>query len=100
MSLHIVFFRDMMEGVETDMIKLDSITLPISLCILMAMLGSLRIMMIPILNISTILTFSFTLLWPMGLYSSISSYTPSVMMSLGIALSGKLLDSNIIFLIL
>ncbi len=82
-----VFVRDMKIGVEVDMIKVDGFTAPLALVILMFMLGSVRIMIIPFINIITIFLGSFLVMYPVATYMSVASFAPSLMMSTIIALS-------------
>jgi hypothetical protein len=69
-----VFIRDMRLGVEHDLGSMDAITLPLALLILMYMLGSVKVMIIPLLNIGTIVLGSFLIMYPIAHYIPVASF--------------------------
>ncbi|GMH76276.1 hypothetical protein TL16_g07022 [Triparma laevis f. inornata] len=82
-----LFQIDILEGVESDLSRMDTTILPLALLTLAVVLGSLPIMIIPIINIMVTVTFSFGIMYPVTLLMQVVSFTPSVMMSLIIAMS-------------
>ncbi|GMH47169.1 hypothetical protein TrVE_jg3060 [Triparma verrucosa] len=82
-----LFQIDILEGVENDLSRMDTTILPLALLTLAVVLGSLPIMLIPILNILITVTLSFGFMYPVTLSMQVVSFTPSVMMSLIIAMS-------------
>ena len=82
-----LFQKDTLAGVETDLSKMDRIVLPLALVILAVVLGNLPLMIVPILTIVTTICSEFTIMYPVALSMQVVSFTPSVMMSLTIAMS-------------
>jgi predicted RND superfamily exporter protein len=81
-------FYDVLNGSEKDMIKMDSIVLPLALTVLGFFLASFRLILVPIICVIVSLLSAFTLMLPVALYAfTVSSTTPSIMMSLALAMS-------------
>lgn len=66
---------------------MDTTILPLALLTLAFVLGSVPIMIIPITNILLTIIFAFAIMCPFALSTQVVSFTPSVMMSLVIAMS-------------
>jgi len=81
------FQQDILAGVESDLSSMDTFILPLSLLILAVVLGSIKIMIIPVLTIFTTIIFSFGIMYPIARATQVVSFTSSVMMSLTIAMS-------------
>ena len=75
------------EASEQDMQLMDTVVLPLSLLALAYILGNLSLMLIPILCIITAICASGTLMYPVAQAVSVTQFTPSIMMSLTIAMS-------------
>jgi len=82
-----LFQIDTLAGIEIDLSKMDKTVLPLALLTLSFVLGSLPIMIIPIINILLTIVISFAVMYPVALCMQVVSFTPSVMMSLTVAMS-------------
>jgi len=82
-----LFQFDILDGVEADLSRMDTTILPLALLTLAFVLGSVPIMTIPIVNILLTITIAFAVMCPFALSMQVVSFTPSVMMSLVIAMS-------------
>jgi RND superfamily putative drug exporter len=75
-------------GIESDLVKMDVIVLPLSLMVLALNLNSWRLMLLPIVSIIVSILTSFTIMLPIALYSfNTASMAPSIQMSLTVAMS-------------
>jgi len=66
---------------------LDSVVLPMALLILASIIRSVTLMIIPILNIFITILAEFLVMYPVALSMDVVSFTPSLMMSITIAMS-------------
>jgi len=80
-------FNQMAEDTEHNFVLIDSIVLPCALIIFTLRLRSYRHMFIALVNLVCTLLLSFTILLPISDLVDINPFAPSVMMSLGIAVS-------------
>eukprot|EP00456_Euglypha_rotunda_P034837 TRINITY_DN26878_c0_g1_i1.p1 TRINITY_DN26878_c0_g1~~TRINITY_DN26878_c0_g1_i1.p1 ORF type:complete len:196 (-),score=11.02 TRINITY_DN26878_c0_g1_i1:11-598(-) len=81
-------YQDVIDGTATDMERMDMIVLPLALCTLAYVIRSYRLMIIPIFSVLCSLFTGFMFMYPVALnVYSCASITPSVMMSLTIAMS-------------
>merc|ERR1719198_1633906 len=83
----LMFVKDVLEGTVADAKKMDTITIPAAMFVLMLMLQSLRIMAIPIITIAISIGCSFLVMYPIALHHDIASTAPSMMLSIIIAMS-------------
>eukprot|EP00301_Raphidiophrys_heterophryoidea_P019419 c4358_g1_i1.p1 GENE.c4358_g1_i1~~c4358_g1_i1.p1 ORF type:complete len:847 (-),score=201.77 c4358_g1_i1:157-2418(-) len=84
---NIVFFKDIREGADKDLARVDGISLPIALIVLAYVLRSMRLVLMPLLSIGVSVLTSFTIMYPISFAIDVTSVTPSLMMSTTIALS-------------
>ena len=82
-----VFLQAAQDGVKEDMKKMDEISLPLALLIFLGMLRSVRLLLLPMLNIAIVVCSAFTLMYPISLHMSVGSTVPSLMLSAAIATS-------------
>ena len=82
-----LFQKDALNGVNSDLHHMDFTILPLALLTLSIVLGNVPIMLIPIVNILTTITISFGIMYGVACVVQVVSFTPSVMMSLVIAMS-------------
>uniref|UniRef100_A0A7S2K5X9 Membrane transport protein MMPL domain-containing protein n=2 Tax=Leptocylindrus danicus TaxID=163516 RepID=A0A7S2K5X9_9STRA len=75
------------ESSEDDMALMDHVVLPLSLLALAAILGNLSLMLVPVLCIITAICTAGTLMYPVAQSVSVTQFTPSIMMSISIAMS-------------
>ena len=66
---------------------MDAIAFPVALLILAYVLRSLRLLIIPILNMAASILTSFMIVLPIAEHSTFISFAPSLMMSICIAMS-------------
>lgn len=83
----LAFVRDMQQGTEQDMIKMDSLSMPLAFAVLAYMLKSVRLLLIPILNIVLTTAVAFTIMYPVALATTVIAVAPSSMMSIAVAFS-------------
>lgn len=81
------FADAIIEGVNDDLELMDKAVLPIALLILACIVQSLPFMLMPILNIGCTILAEFLIMYPVALSMDVVSFTPSVMMSITIAMS-------------
>eukprot|EP00937_MAST-01D_sp_MAST-1D-sp2_P007782 g7782.t1 len=81
------FQHQITAGVKKSLDKMDKISLPIALVVLALVIGSWRLLLIPILNIATSFASSFMIMYGISESIDVIVFAPSVMMSLIIALS-------------
>ena len=82
-----LFGVDTREGTTDDMEMMDTIVLPLSLATLAYIVGNLALMSIPVVTIISSLCLSGTLMYPVAQAMQVTQFTPSIMMSLTIAMS-------------
>mmetsp|Transcript_12845 Transcript_12845/g.19486 ORF Transcript_12845/g.19486 Transcript_12845/m.19486 type:complete len:989 (+) Transcript_12845:37-3003(+) len=75
------------EASEEDMALMDHVVLPLSLLALAYILGNLSLMLVPVLCIITAICTGGTLMYPVAESVSVTQFTPSIMMSITIAMS-------------
>eukprot|EP00048_Salpingoeca_helianthica_P017415 m.237109 g.237109 ORF g.237109 m.237109 type:complete len:844 (-) comp20941_c0_seq1:46-2577(-) len=75
------------DGVESDMLLCDGISFPLALLIFCLTLQSLRLLIIPVLNITISLLTSFLIMYPIAQHKNVVSFAPSLMLSTTIAMS-------------
>jgi len=78
---------DIKDASGEDLERMDTIVVPLAMLILAFVLGNLPIMIIPLINIVTMVMFSGILMYPIALCMDVHTFTPSIMMSLSIAMS-------------
>ena len=81
------FLMAAQNGVKADIEKMDTFSLPLALFIFILMLRSVRLLILPMINIAVVVSASFTLMYPISLYLDFGSTVPSLMLSAGIATS-------------
>jgi len=79
--------RDLQEGVEKDLIKVDGVTFPLALLVFAVVLSSPRLLVIPIICIGVTVVTSFAIMYPISIIADVISTAPSVMMSCAVAFS-------------
>eukprot|EP00121_Abeoforma_whisleri_P002736 Awhi_evm1s2460 len=67
--------------------RMDSITLPLAMFVLVCVLKSARLMIVPLASIIVSIGISFMSMYPIALHISVASTAPSMMMSIIIAMS-------------
>eukprot|EP00042_Codosiga_hollandica_P039413 m.330212 g.330212 ORF g.330212 m.330212 type:complete len:811 (-) comp55607_c1_seq3:155-2587(-) len=82
-----VFSDAMQSGTEHDMLVMDGSALPVALAILALTLRSLRLIIIPLIAMLMTLTSSFLIMYPISNAMTVVSFAPSLMMSVTIAMS-------------
>ena len=70
-----------------DLEKMDSIALPLALFVLAAYLQSWRLVLMPVVCVGASVAAAFSIMYPIAIYWQISSFAPSISMSLVIAMS-------------
>jgi uncharacterized membrane protein YdfJ with MMPL/SSD domain len=75
------------DEIESDMLLCDGIAFPLALLIFCFTLKSLRMLVIPVLNITTSLLTSFLIMYVVAQHRNIVSFAPSLMLSTTIAMS-------------
>jgi len=83
------------EDTEASMGTMDAIALPIAFAILGSVVRSVRLLLLPLITVSTSLSVSFGIMYCVGLIEPVQMSTPSMMMSLLIAMS---IDYSLFFL--
>lgn len=83
----LVFGVDVEKGTERDLVLMDGVAFPIALMMLAYVLKSVRLLIIPIINIATSIMTAFLIMYPVALNYNVVSFAPSVMMSATIAMS-------------
>ena len=90
-----VFITDIISSVEKDMGLMDAIVMPIALVVMMFTVRSARLAILPVISIGLSLVVSFAGMYLVTLATEVSASTPSLMMSLCIAMS---IDYNLFIL--
>ena len=90
-----IFVSDILTTVEKDMGLTDGIVIPMAMLVMGATVKSLRLMILPAASVGLTLCMSFGAMYFVSLIASVSSTTPSLMMSLCIAMS---IDYNLFLL--
>jgi uncharacterized membrane protein YdfJ with MMPL/SSD domain len=80
-------FRDNQKASKSDLARVDSIVLPIALCILGITVRSYRHIFVAGVNLACTLLLGFSIMLPISAKIAINPFGPSIMMSLGIAVS-------------
>eukprot|EP00298_Acanthocystis_sp_HF-20_P015375 c21121_g1_i1.p1 GENE.c21121_g1_i1~~c21121_g1_i1.p1 ORF type:complete len:819 (+),score=310.55 c21121_g1_i1:31-2487(+) len=83
----LVFYKDIQDGAQKDLEKVDGIALPLALIVLAYVLRSVRLVLVPLISIVVSVVASFAMMYPISLGIAVISVTPSLMMSLVVALS-------------
>ena len=81
------FATAILDGVQEDLEFMDSAVLPLALLILATIIQSLTLMIIPIVNILVAILGQFLAMYPVAISMDVVSFTPSLMMSITIAMS-------------
>lgn len=81
------FADAILDGISEDLEFMDKAVLPLALIVLGLIVQSLFLMLIPVLNIVCTILAEFLIMYPVALNMDVVSFTPSVMMSLTIAMS-------------
>jgi len=81
------FATAILDGVADDLHFMDEAVLPLAMLILSAVIGSATLMIIPICNILITILAEFLVMYPVALSMDVVSFTPSLMMSITIAMS-------------
>jgi uncharacterized membrane protein YdfJ with MMPL/SSD domain len=81
------FATAILDGVQDDLEFMDSAVLPLALLILATIIQSVTLMIIPIMNILVTILAEFLVMYPVALVMDVVSFTPSLMMSITIAMS-------------
>ena len=81
------FLRATMESTSHDLGMMDAIVLPLSMLVLAYFVGSIRLIVIPILSIGMTAATSFAVMFFVGQVISVNSAAPALMMSVMIAMS-------------
>lgn len=81
------FADAILEGIAEDLEIMDTAVLPLALLVLASIVQSLPFLLMPIINIICTILSSFLIMYPVALNMDVVSFTPSVMMSLTIAMS-------------
>eukprot|EP00047_Mylnosiga_fluctuans_P005590 m.241395 g.241395 ORF g.241395 m.241395 type:complete len:828 (-) comp13839_c0_seq1:140-2623(-) len=79
--------QNVQDAIEGDMLTCDGIAFPIALLIFCITLKSLRLVIIPVINITTALLTTFLIMYPVGKVKDIISIAPSLILSTTIAMS-------------
>lgn len=82
-----LFTLDTRDGTVEDMEMMDTIVLPISLFTLAYIVGNVWLVIVPVLTILTSIFFSNLLMYPISNTMQVTQFTPSIMMSLTLAMS-------------
>lgn len=79
---------DIVAGMESDLLHMDSVVIPVALFVLGVVLQSWRLMLIPLITVAMSLFVSFLIMYIIGVYlMDVVSIAPNIMMSLIIAMS-------------
>ena len=81
------FLKAAQDGVRQDLATMDTISLPLALVVFFCMLRSVRLLLLPILNIAVVVSAAFAIMYPVSLSFNVASTVPSLMISLSIATS-------------
>ncbi len=82
-----IVYRDLFRSAAEDMARMDAIVIPIALVVLAFVLKRMRLIIMPILAIAISTFVSFAILYALSFLLPIVSFTPSIVMSLTIALA-------------
>jgi len=82
-----LFTIDTRSGTVSDMEMMDTIVLPLSLATLGYIVGNVALILVPIITIITSILVSGTFMYPVAVAMQVTQFTPSIMMSLTIAMS-------------
>ena len=82
-----VFEHDIIGGVHDSLENMEKFALPLALFILTVVLRSIRMTIIPLINIGVTLAVSFLIMWPISKMTSVASFAPSIMTSVALAMS-------------
>ena len=81
------FIMAAQDGVKKDIEEMDTISFPLALLIFIIMLRSIRLLILPILNIGVVVSAAFALMYPIALHVDVGSTVPTLMLSVSIAMS-------------
>jgi len=81
------FIMAAQDGVKKDIEEMDTISFPLALLIFIIMLRSIRLLILPILNIGVVVSGAFALMYPIALHIDVGSTVPTLMLSVSIAMS-------------
>eukprot|EP00299_Pterocystis_sp_00344_P015624 c7814_g1_i1.p1 GENE.c7814_g1_i1~~c7814_g1_i1.p1 ORF type:complete len:818 (-),score=193.80 c7814_g1_i1:51-2504(-) len=82
-----LFYKDITEGIDADLTRVDGISMPIALAVLSYVLYSTRLVIMPLLSIILSVVLSFSMMYPISKQIDVASTTPSLMISCVVALS-------------
>jgi hypothetical protein len=82
------FGNDAMNGVQHDLLRMDSVSFPLAFAVMAMVLRSLRLLIAPFLCIVASVAISFgVVMYPISLNADIITFAPAVMMSITLAVS-------------
>ena len=82
------FGNDAMNGVDHDLLRMDTVSFPLAFCVMAGILRSLRLLIAPFLCIVVSMTVAFGgVMYPVSLHTDIITFAPAVMMSITLAVS-------------
>eukprot|EP00040_Diaphanoeca_grandis_P037052 m.239504 g.239504 ORF g.239504 m.239504 type:complete len:890 (-) comp33745_c6_seq1:229-2898(-) len=82
-----ILANEVTAGIEKNMLQMDVTAFPLAILTLAYILGSLRLLMIPIASIVISLLVAFVVVWQIALKVAVISFAPSMMMSVMLAMS-------------
>ena len=82
-----LLFQDSTATSSTDFELIDAVVLPIAILILGVTVQSSRMMLISLVLVCVSVLGSFLIMYPISIFLTINSFTPSIMVSIGIAMS-------------
>jgi putative drug exporter of the RND superfamily len=80
-------FVDVEKGTERDMVRIDAIVLPLAMAVLAFYVRSVRLMFIPLATVGASILTSLGIMYPVALQVDVAAFTPSIMLSLVVAIN-------------